>query len=816
MRKTSIPRLFAALTALLCAVTLPAQTITVSGHISDSKSGETLISAGVLSGDDSKLGAVTNNFGYYSLTLPSKDAGKDGRISLQYSYVGYEPQVVSFKASKDTVINVLLVPSSQITESIVVARRDAGLQSSYLGSIDVPITQIQQTPMLFGESDVLKVIQLLPGVQGGMEGFSGLYVRGGGPDENLILLDGVPIYNVDHMLGLFSVFQPEAVKKVTLYKGSFPARYNGRVSSILDIRTNDGNMKEHKGSVTLGVINNKLHLEGPIIKDKLSYSLSARGMHTGLYAPIIKHYLKDEYYNYYFYDLTGKLTWRISDRDRLYFGAYSGADRFVVEIDNSYKTEPIDLQPGEPARELYTDTENYDAKMQWGNNVASLRWNHIFSSRLFANTSLAYNSYSMNMSLYTKENRLYESGRSYSSSYGGDFNSGIMDISAKMDFDYNPNPSHLVKFGVAYTRHNFYPESLSTVGKEIEDKEVQLDTAVNFLDSQKYGGNDLSVYAEDDIRIGERLTVNPGLNAAWFNTKGKSYWSVQPRLSAKLSFDGLSFKAGYARMAQYVHLLSSGQISLPTDLWVPITENIRPVISDQFSLGAYYDGLKGWEFSLEGYWKEMRNILEYKDGIFVLGSMGGWEDKVTMGNGRAYGMEFFVQKTMGKLTGWLAYTLAKSDRHFPDGSINNGIRFPYKYDRRHNLNINLNWAVSKKVDINATWSYLTGGLLTHPEDRTLVLEPDGSYLPTADHITSRNNYRLPPSHRLNLGFNFKKVRRRGSERIWTIGVYNAYNRMNPNFVYLTDNYNNDNRRVMQVEKLTILPIIPSISYTVKF
>ncbi len=779
--------------------------ITVSGHITDAKSGETLIGAGVLSETDRSIGAVTNNFGYYSLTFPS---GECRSVQLQYSYVGYEPQTVT--VAKDTVVNIQLNASSEIEEAVVVAGRDAGIQSTHLGSIDVPLKQIQNTPMLFGESDVLKAIQLLPGVQGGNEGFAGLYVRGGGPDENLILLDGVPVYNVDHMLGLFSVFQPEAVKKVTLYKGSFPARYGGRVSSILDIRTNDGNMRETHGLLSIGLISDRLHLEGPILKDRLSYSVSARGMHTALYAPIIKAVLKDEYYNYYFYDLNGKVTWRISDRDRLYFGVYNGADHLKYEDSWENRREYNDGS----IPDYYG--EGMDAMgIKWGNTVASVRWNHVFNGRLFANTTVAFNNYAMKMSSSSHEKEV-EDGITYSSRYDTDFKSGIRDYSAKMDFDYNPNPSHLIKFGAEYTRHTFIPESISMIENEIENEMVQMDTTFNVMSREKFGGNDFSVYGEDDWQICRYVTVNPGLRISWFNTQGKNYFSFQPRLSAKVSLGGFAVKAGYARMAQYVHLLTSGQVSLPTDLWVPITRNIKPVTSDQVSLGFYYDGLKGWEFSVEGYWKEMHNILEYKDGTFVLGSSGGWESKVTMGEGRAIGVEFFAQKTLGKLTGWTSYTLAKTDRHFPDGSINNGQRFPYKYDRRHNFNINLTWEVTKKIDINATWSYLSGSMTTIPEDKTVIIKPNGGIYP-GDYVTSRNNYRLPPSHRLNIGFNFHKFNRKGwGETIWNISVYNVYNQMNPNFAFLSRERGEDGKVRYLMEKVTILPILPSVSYTFKF
>ena len=796
--------------ALFISVSAAAQKkVTISGHITDIASGETLIGAGILE-KESGLGAVTNNFGYYTLTIPA------GEYDFHFSYVGYSEKVMRIDMRRDTVVNVALSAGETLSSSHIVARKDAGIQSTYLGAIDIPAAQIKNTPVLFGEADVLKVLQMMPGVQGGNEGFSGIYVRGGGPDENLIMLDGVPIYNVDHMLGIFSVFQPEAVKKVTLYKGSFPARYGGRISSIVDIRTNDGNMKENHGTVSIGLISDKLHLEGPIIKDKLAYSVSARGMHTALYAPVIKMVLKDAYANYFFYDLNGKVTWRLSDRDRFYFGAYHGRDRFVYDEKN--EGEGTETFGAQTTHHKYKDRT--DVGVHWGNTVGSARWNHVFNSKLFANTTLSYNRYRMVMGAGSTETDIVD-GVTTTSRYHLDYHSGIRDFGIRTDFDYTPSPKHLVKFGSEYLWHTFIPERMSAVDREVNGAEIQVDTTIHFADpKKKYLGHELSFYAEDDFSVGEHLTVNPGVHLSMFNTEGRTYWSLQPRVSAKFSTGtGYSFKAGYARMAQYVHLLSSAQISLPVDLWVPITKDIRPVTSDQFSVGAYYDGIKGWEFSVEAYLKNMRNILEYKDGTLMLGTSEGWEKRVEMGEGTAKGIEFLVQKTAGKTTGWLAYTLAKTDRIFPDGSINNGERFPYKYDRRHCIDLSVDHRFNKKWGINATWSFATGGTTTVPVRQVAVLSPYG-YVTDAQYVDHRNNFRIPPSHRLNIGCNLHKERRRG-ESIWNLSVYNAYNRMNPNFVFMDygpdyDNNGNYTGTSLKMKKITILPLLPSVSWTRNF
>lgn len=803
---------------LLCAAVLHAQnraTATVSGYITDITSGETLIGAGVLVDDASRVpvGAVTNSYGYYTLTLPKGD------FRLLYSYVGYEGQMRTVRLQRDTVINITLVPSGLLPEARVVASRDAGIQSTYLGSVEVPLAQIQNTPAVFGESDVLKAIQMMPGVQGGSEGTAGLYVRGGGPDENLILMDGVPIYNVDHMLGLFSVFQPEAVKKVTLYKGSFPARYGGRISSIIDIRTNDGNMKETHLSFTAGAVSQKIHLEGPIIKDRLSYSLSARGMHTAVFAPFIRALMpKGEYVNYYFYDLTGKLSWRLSDRDRFFLGTYSGRDKFALRI-----KEDRDWEAGVSDADMksYHYSERSETDLRWGNDVVSLRWNHLFSSRLFSNTTFAFNRYRMHMGSVSTDRRVGPDGTN-TLHFDVGYNSGIRDWSGKIDFDFVPNPDHQVKFGAEYIFHTFVPETLTILDSAVGIDGEEYENHFEFGNTRKgYYGHDMSLYIEDDISLGERLSFNPGVHMTLFLAEGKPYWGIQPRVSAKYAFPSdIALKAGYSRMAQYVHLLTSAQVSLPIDLWVPITKDIRPVLSDQYSAGVYYDGIPGWEFSVEGYYKDMRNILEYKDGTIVIASSKDWEKNVEMGQGRAMGLEFFIQKTSGSATGWLAYTLARSDRRFPDGNINMGEWFPYKYDRRHALDISLNYAFSKRVEANATWSFASGGTTTLYSRTTAVLDPDGT-LHRADFVEHRNNYRLPASHRLNVGVNFHRPHRHRGEGIWNFSVYNVYNRKNPNFIFLRyedvmDEATKESETHLVMQKITILPILPSISYTYKF
>ena len=786
---------------------------TISGYVTDGVSSETLIGANILDSRQ-RVGTATNPFGFYTLTLPEGDA------DLSFSYLGYETWHSSFPLNKDTVLNVRLDSNNELAEVIVLSdKKEAGIQATAMGAHEIPMAQIQHTPAVLGEADILKTIQLMPGVQAGTEGFSGLYVRGGGPDQNLILLDGIPVYNADHLLGLFSIFTPEAVKKVTLFKSSFPARYGGRLSSIVDVRTNDGDMKHYHGTLSIGTLTEKLHFEGPIVKDRTSFSISGRSTHTAFMG---KAFSSDgDEFNYYFYDLNAKVNHKFNDRSRLFLNFYHGNDHYHFNFEEKYN---------------YTDNSYnniYESKssLNWGNTIAAGRWNYVFTNKLFSNTTVAFNSYRMIVKGLSKEQEKYSSQqpRSYSYQFDSEYRSGIRDWSFRTDFDYTPVPSHHVKFGVEYLYHTFRPETSTSKMKEEENGMTEQDTLYHSISNSYLHGHEASVYVEDNFDIGNRISLNAGIHASLFNTQGKNYFSVQPRLSVRYRFDhGFSIKASFSQMAQYVHQLSSTPLAMPTDLWVPITKNIRPMRANQYSIGGYYTGIPGWEFSIEGYYKQMHNVLEYQNGVSFFGSSTNWEEKVEMGKGRSMGMEFMVQKTLGKTTGWLAYTLAKADRQFKNGSINDGERFPYKYDRRHSISLCVNHKFSERIDVGASWIFNSGGTTTMPEQQTVILKPDGTIV-QANYISKRNNFRLPASHRLNIGVNFNKKTKHGM-RTWNISLYNAYNSMNPTLVYAkrkdnsyfayvdeygryTGGYNSSK---LTLKKITLLPIIPSVTYTYKF
>ena len=765
---------------------------TLRGHVTDLLSSETLISAGVFTG---RSGTITNEFGFYSITLD------EGEYEFTFSYIGYETRSLHVKLDKDKVLNVALRPDARLDAAIVTGRAETGAQATRSGAIDIPRSVLDNSPVLLGEKDVLKTIQTLPGVQGGMDGFSGIFVRGGSDDENLLLLDGVPVYNAAHAFGIFSVFTPESVKKVTLYKSDFPARYAGRASSVVDVRTNDGDMNSMHGAVTVGIMTDAVHLEGPLDDGKTSFSVSGRLVHSLLFSPLMKAF--DVPANYWFYDLNGKINHRFSDKDRLYLGIYRGNDH--LGLDEKYESTF-----GEETR----IDEKDEIRMKWGNTIGTFRWNHVFGRRLFSNTTAFINSYHGSfgqsslsdyhgkvLNGYLEERYLEERFR---------FSSGIFDVGAKTDFDWNPNPEHSVKFGAAVTSHRYHPDSnVSAVFSKTGDSALRDTLYTNASSVQR--GFEASVYAEDDFSVGEKLKIDAGVHLSLFATQGKSYLSPQPRLSLRYAMtDDLALKGGYARMAQYIHKLSSSNISLPTDLWVPITKDIRPLVTDQVSSGVAFLGIKGWELTAEAYWKWSENVLEYKNAAANGSAAAEWSEAVEMGSGRAYGVELLARKTDGPATGWLSYTWSHTDRIFRDGSINAGKWFPYRYDRRHVITAFANYHFEKGIDFSALWTFASGGAMTLPTRSFSVMNYDGDVI-NVPYVETRSNYRLPADHRLDLSVNFTKQKHRG-ERTWNVGVYNVYARKNPNIVDIDIERN----VAVRIRKYSFLICIPSISYTYRF
>ncbi|MBR0499398.1 MAG: TonB-dependent receptor plug domain-containing protein [Bacteroidales bacterium] len=787
----------AALTAailFLAPAVASAQRVTVSGYMTDASSGESLISAALLEQLSGK-GTVTNNYGFYTLTL------NKGEVSLEYSYTGFEPFRTGFSLERDTVINIALKPAPEMLSgaSVTASRSETGVRGTQMSTVEIPVRQILRVPALAGEVDVIKAIQLLPGVQSGTEGSAGLYVRGGGPDENLLLLDGVPIYNVNHMMGFFSVFNADAIKNVTLYKGSFPARFGSRLSSIVDVRMKDGNDQEFHGSASVGLLSAKFNLEGPIVKGRTTFNVSARRTYYDILAQPVFMYINRDSQDrgmggYYFYDINAKLTHRFSNRDKLYVSYYMGDDQVYARVKMNAEREKDNMKLG----------------WYWGNIVGSVRWNHLFGSRLFVNTTLNYTQYRHKLDADVKH---YELQNDPASAFSLGYNSLINDISASSDFEFNPSPRHDVRFGATFIRHTFKP-SVNTVHYEDRTGGMEMVQDTTFGDRNLYTAEG-AAYVEDNWTAFEWLKINGGLRISLYSTGKSNYFSLEPRLGLRLLFsEHFSMKASYSEMSQSVHMLSNSNISMPTDLWVPSTDRIRPMRARQAAAGLFYE-LGPVDFSLEGYWKGMDNLLEYRDGATFLGSSSGWEDKVASGRGWAYGIEFLVQKKSGRFTGWVGYTWSRTMRLFDrEGNvINFGRPFPAKYDRRHDLSIVASYEFSKKFDLSATFVYGTG-LCGSLALQTISVPPGynfdaGSFTNPypVDYLESRNNYRLPSYQRLDIGFNFHREFRSGRHRTINLSVYNVYNRNNPFLVY---------RVGSSLKQLSIFPIMPSLSYTFYF
>jgi outer membrane cobalamin receptor len=788
-----------------------AQNFTLSGYIQDSQTGEKLIGANIYNAASLK-GTTSNSYGFFSLTLAP------GEYDFVFSYVGYSPHKKRINLVKNIQLRVDLVASIELEEVQVRGKLlEQAVESSQMSTINLSVKSIKEIPALFGEVDVIKAIQLLPGVQSGTEGASGLYVRGGGPDQNLILLDGTPVYNASHLFGFFSVFNVDAINNVKLIKGGFPARYGGRLSSVLDISLKEGNSKEFQGTGSIGLISSKLTLEGPIIKEKTSFIVSARRTYLDfLIQPLLRASSGDDELTtqgYFFYDLNAKVNHKISEKDHLYLSAYTGEDRF-------YRTQ-------DPYTYLYDGdlfTEQSSNSLGWGNITSALRWNHQYNPKLFSNAMLTYSNY--NFGVKSSMETFVESGGVTTNELNSlNFMSGITDFAGKMDFDYVPQPNHFVRFGANYINHTFKPGA--SVFKMVNKDVGAIDTTMG---GQNINAHEYSLYVEDDYEINTRIKTNIGLHYSGFLVNKKLYQSIQPRLSARyLLNETWSIKASYAKMEQYIHLLTNNNIGLPTDLWVPATENILPQKSHQVALGFTKTFSEMYRLSIEGYYKTMDNLIEYKDGASFMGMNTGWEDKVEMGKGWSYGGELFFEKRLGKLTGFIGYTLSWTDRQFEN--INGGKVFPYKYDRRHDVAVVLSGPLNDNWDFAVSWVYGTGtahtlaterylGQFTGSWDsglmdwRPMVSSFDSnliSFNNELEHLDGRNSIRAADYHRLDISVN-KTNKTKWGESTWTIGVYNAYNRKNPFYYYI----GSDNRGNRALRRVSLFPFIPSITWSCKF
>ena len=808
-------KLLPLLLLLLLPLGVAAQRYTVSGTITDRRSGETLIGATVLDTRSGK-GTVTNLYGHFSLTLP-KDS-----VNLRVTFVGYEPQYFNLLHDRNRELNVQLRESVTLEEVVITAERTGDVRSVQMSAMEMPVEKIKAVPVLFGEADLIKALQLMPGVQSGSEGNSGLYVRGGGPDENLFLLDGVALYNVSHLGGFFSAFNTDAIKNVTLYKGSFPAHFGGRLSAVLDVTQNNGNDQELHGNASIGLISAKFNLEGPLVKEKTTFSISARRTYAELLviptimwinemtkesdepAPDVAENAKFDA-GYYFYDVNAKLTHKFSDRSRLYGSFYMGEDEVYGKI-NTVTSLNEDMRLG--------------FRNRWGNLIGALRWNYSLTPKLFMNLSTSYTQY--NNLIVGSIEKLMGPNDPRPSTVEGDYSSGIREVTTRADFDYTPSPDHNIKFGASFTRHWFQPE----VAKGSIDyyDSIQMNGAFT-LDSAILNdiipANEMVAFVEDDWSITDAIKLNYGLHFSGFRVQNSFYPSLQPRVSGRVMITpDLSFKAGYAWMRQYVHLLSTTSITLPTDLWVPVTDLVKPMESHQVAGGLFYSVSGIADFSVEAYYKQMNNLIEYRDGASFFGSSENWENLVVAGRGWSYGVELLVQREIGRLTGWVGYTWSRTMRLFDrEGQmLNEGRPFPAKYDRRHDLSVVASYKISDRIDVSATWIFSTGNTATLATQTYPVAsdDPDDYDRPgsTLTYFEGRNNYRMPNYHRMDLGANFHRTFRRARRTI-NVSIYNVYNRQNPYMLYqsATDGYRG---YPYSLKQLSIFPILPSVAYTLYF
>ncbi|MCD4694815.1 MAG: TonB-dependent receptor [Bacteroidales bacterium] len=775
------------------------QNVTISGYIEDEASGEKLLGANVFNAITYQ-GTTTNNYGFYSFTQ-----GRDEMI-IRYSFVGFQTKEIKLNLAHDTTINISLQPSIDLEEIIVEsARIENSLKSSQMSVEELPMQVVKSLPVFMGEIDIIKTIQLLPGVQSGSEGTSGLYVRGGGPDQNLILLDGVPVYNANHLFGFFSVFNADALNTVKLVKGGFPARYGGRLSSVLDIRMKEGNSKEFHGEGSIGIIATKLTLEGPIIKDKTSFIVSGRRTYIDILAQPFIRMANNQYGyktrgGYYFYDLNAKINHKFSDKSRLYLSSYMGNDKAY-------------------AKDEYTLDDYYDKNefgLKWGNITTSLRWNYMFNNKLFANARASYIRYKFIVSDKYK----YETN-DYKEEFDFEYFSGIDDVAGSIDFDYVPNTSHYIRFGTSNIYHTFNPGVNAYSEQSSGLYANNIDTVFG---NTKIFANEIDVYVEDDISIGSRIKTNVGLHLSGFAVGKKFYTSFQPRISGRyLVSEKMSVKASYAKMTQYIHLLSNTSIGLPTDLWVPVTETIEPMQSDQVAIGSVYNINKSFEVHVEGFYKWMHNLITYKPGSSYFSAGDTWQNLITTGNGWSYGTEFLLKKNLGKVAGWIGYTLSWSERQFDEVSEQ---KYPYRYDRRHDVSVVATWKKNERFDIGAVWVYGTGNAVTLAYDKYLSLDNFNNYLGNEyyyselsyiENVENRNNYRMQAYHRLDIGMNFHKKKKWG-KRTWSVGIYNAYFRQNAFFIYVDYDYNNrtsDSPKKV-LKQVSLFPGIPYVTYSFKF
>ena len=856
---------------LLGSLSLMAQHVTVGGRVTDASTREALQGANIYL-PLSKQGQTTNKEGEFKLSVPARK-----QLELVVSYVGYTSQRFQLYITQDTLLNIKLVQDNQLPDvDIYGSKNDFGVSSSQMSAIELPIAKIRQVPALFGEVDVLKALQKLPGVQSSNDGQAGIYVRGGNYDQNQITLDGSPLYNAEHLKGFVSAINPDMVENVVFYKGAFPARYGGRLSSVVDVAFKDGDMQKYHGALTLGAISSKLHLEGPLWKGRTSFNLGARiSYFDAIVQPILENIAENDnamspYADVNYYDITAKLVHKFSDKHKLsafFYKGHDDANSSPTESRKQYEQQSSEYveSTGEFLMCEYDKNRKNGTENDWGNLVGSLSWDFRMNEKWQMDARLHYSDYRSRLKyaadikeycylpMSSANGREIVSGKALQFSYVEDsystYHSEIEDASFDFSFLFTPSKSHELRWGGDVSMRRFSPivdvyKYVHSKGWDKTDRTyTETEELIDTIRGAKQNLKTAAFYMEDDWSMGKYWKANIGLRYSFSSVTGKSYHSLEPRLSLRWQWNkAMSLKVSYSRMAQGVHLLSSSNLVMPSDLWVPVTENIPVMKSDQWGIGYNYETARGIVFSVEGYYKTMDNLLEYREGTSYMTAEAGWEELVAQGKGRTYGVELLLQKNIGKTTGWVSYTWSKTLRTFdrPGQELNGGREFYAGNDRRHNVNVLLAHRFNKHWDTSLSWTFQSGrrGTLSyvaflggHPEEysqRSYFPRIELTYLYNGEKTLAadlpiyfnrftymqtygdRNNFRLPDIHRLDVSVNYTLLHRR-CKSIFNLSANNVYNRQNVSNVYI--GYDN-NKTVLK--GICLLPIMPSISYTLQF
>jgi len=789
-----VNRVIVVLFLSFCAIMSYSQKVKLSGYVLDKDSGESLVGANVHN-TTSTSGCITNKYGYYSFYVDS-----DKTNEIKYSYIGYNSKIIYLKLKEDSIVNIrLALAEVELGEVFVYVNEHNKIEDeAAIGKTTIHINEIKQLPSISGEPDILKALQLFPGIQSGTEGNNGLFVRGGTPDQNLFLLDNVPLYNVSHLGGLFSIFDPSMVKSIDLYKGGFPARYGGRLSSISDIRTRDGDLYSYSGEIGVSTLISKVFLEGPISKENSSFVFSSRISNLGLYSFIYKNLLSDENtQKYSFYDINLKINLKLSDKNRIFLSLYQGRDLFSVkEKDNSLEHAGI--------------TYESSSQLFWGNSAASAKWTHIIKENVFNTMTLAYTRYIYNNHNYFSRT-LVDDDFTITDDYK--IMSGVNDLILKNDAEFSFEKSQ-IKLGAEISKHFYIPSAVnySQLFSSTGDDSIVKTPGVN---SNEQAFN-IYGYGEWEYKIGDKVKFNIGLRTGINFTDSVKYPSFDPRLIFNYRFlPSVSLKLSYCQMQQNLHFLTNSNTGLPTDIWVPSTALLKPETSKQFSIGLAHTTNSYYEVSVELYSKNTNNLIEYKEGILVYNSSMLWEEKVVKdGEGKTQGMELLLRKKSGRFTGWVGYALTSSKRSFSE--INKGEEFPFKYDQRHNITFVSVYNLNKYLSFSCTWVFHSGNRITMPVAMYKLknINYSGSYegdriIYNDVHIYSeRNAYQMPAYHRLDIGLNYLKQKRKGTSK-WSLNIYNAYNRKNAYYLFFKESDNGEIKLYQQ----SLFPILLNFGYS---